>query len=622
MPGAYVFGVTPSQSQAPAPSEVAVAEFGSDLMVELLRDLGIEYIAFNPGATFRGLHDSLVASGEVPIVVCLHEEVSVAIAHGYAKATGRPMAVALHDVVGLQHAAMAIYNAWCDRVPILLLGSTGPIDATKRRPWIDWIHTANVQGQQVRDYVKWDDQPGSLAATPESIVRAMRLMTTEPQAPVYICTDTEHLEESAEPARRAFDLDLERFPAPAPAQPAGAGLDEVARWLVESERPIVIADLVGRSQAAFEALVELAELLGLPVIDPEGEYWKNALNFPTRHPLNLSGEQQRLVADADVVLGLECRDLFGVLSQVQPEVSGVNALTSPDAKVAHVSLSHLIIRSWTADFSRLQPVDVHLAAELEPTLVALLERVRGLLAAGAGDAELRRRRAEELAAASARLRERWDAEARLGAAGPGITQAHLAWVLGEELRGHDPVLANGHLGNWALRLWDLDRADQYLGGQGGGGLGYGLGASIGAALAHRDEDRLVVDLQSDGDALFTPEALWTAAHQELPLLIVMDNNRAYYNSVKHANRVGERRGRSVEHLEIGTAIGPPFVDFATMARSFGAEGAGPIVEPAELPEAIAAAVAWVARERRPYLLDVVTLRPGDREGPGENGGEH
>lgn len=587
-------------------------QFGSDLLVGLLAELGIEYVAFNPGATFRGLHDSLVADGSVPIVICLHEEVSVAIAHGYTKATGRPMAVALHDVVGLQHAAMAIYNAWCDRVPILLLGSTGPIDATKRRPWIDWIHTANVQGQQVRDYVKWDDQPGSLAATPESIIRAVRLMTTEPQAPVYICTDTEHLEEPAEPARRAFELDLGRFPAPGPTPPNAADLERVARWLVEAERPVVVADLVGRSQLAFERLVELAELLALPVIDPEGEYWKNALNFPTRHPLNLSGDQQRLVRDADVVLGLECRDLFGILSQVDAEVSAVHRLTPADAKVAHVSLSHLITRSWTADFSRLQPVDVHLAAELEPTLTALLARVRELLSAGEGSAARREQRQAELTTASAGLREAWDAEARAGAGGEGISQAYLAHVLGEALAGRDPVLANGHLGNWALRLWDLDRTDQYLGGQGGGGLGYGLGASIGAALAHRDSGRMVIDLQSDGDALFTPEALWTAAEQRLPLLIVMDNNRAYFNSVKHAQRIAARRGRPPGHTEVGTTIGPPYVDFAGLARSFGIEAAGPVARPADLPAAARAAVEWVASERLPYLLDVVTERPQDR----------
>jgi benzoylformate decarboxylase/acetolactate synthase-1/2/3 large subunit len=345
------------------------------------------------------------------------------------------------------------------------------------------------------------------------------------------------------------------------------------------------------------------------VIDPEGEYWKNALNFPTRHPLNLSGDQQRLVADADVVLGLECRDLFGVLSQVEPEESAVHSLTPVHAKVAHVSLSHLITRSWTADFSRLQPVDVHLASELEPTLPALLARCRELLAEGAGDAEVRERRRAELLAASAASFSQWDAQAKADGGDPGIRQAYLAHVLGDALTGHDPVLANGHLGNWALRLWDLGHTDQYLGGQGGGGLGYGLGASIGAALAHREGERIVVDLQSDGDALFTPEALWTAAHQEVPLLIVMDNNRAYYNSVKHARRIVERRDRDLGNTEIGTTIGPPFVDFAAMARSFSVEAAGPIGDPADLPAAIEKAVAYVAEHRKPYLLDVITERP-------------
>jgi acetolactate synthase-1/2/3 large subunit len=203
-------------------------------VAELLEHLGIEYVAFSPGATFRGLHDSLVNVGGPGIIECLHEEISVAITHGYAKATGRPLAVALHDVVGLQHAAMAIFNAWCDRVPILLLGATGPMDATRRRPWIDWIHTANVQGQLVRDYVKWDDQPGSLAAIPESIVQGLKLATTEPTGPVYICMDVDHQEQVWPP-----DLpqpQLERFAPYGRPAPEAAAIDTIARWLVEAER--------------------------------------------------------------------------------------------------------------------------------------------------------------------------------------------------------------------------------------------------------------------------------------------------------------------------------------------------------------------------------------------------
>src|SRR5438093_13088298 len=140
------------------------AEFGSDYIVEILRALGIEYAAFNPGSSFRGIHDSLVnfpGAGGPEIIECLHEEISVAIAHGYAKAAGRPMAAIAPNVLVLQHATMAIFNAWVDRVPLLVLGGTGPVDAMHRRPWIDWIHTAHVQGNLVRDFVKWDNQPTS-----------------------------------------------------------------------------------------------------------------------------------------------------------------------------------------------------------------------------------------------------------------------------------------------------------------------------------------------------------------------------------------------------------------------------------------------------------------------------
>ena len=372
--------------------------YGSDLVADLLRALGIDYVAFCPGATFRGLHDSLVNAGGPQLIECLHEEISVAIAHGYAKATGRPIAVALHDVVGLQHASMAIFNAWCDRVPMLLLGATGPMDATRRRPWIDWIHTANVQGQQVRDYVKWDDQPGSLAALLESVVQGLKLATTEPTAPVYICMDVDHQEQVAAPGISMPQL--ERFAPYGRAAPDDHAIDTIARWLVEADRPVVVADLVGRSEPAFDALVELAELLALPVIDPEGEYWKNALNFPTRHPLNLSGAPE-LLAEADVVLGLEVRDLFGTLNRVDVNAATAIPLTAPAARVAHVSVSHLLTRSWAADYQRLQQVDVHVAAELSLALPALLDRARTLLAGSDAVARIEARRSR-LTARSAR----------------------------------------------------------------------------------------------------------------------------------------------------------------------------------------------------------------------------
>ena len=276
------------------------AQYGSDLIVDVLRALGIEYAALNPGATFRGLHDSLVNYGgnERPgIIQCCHEEIAVAVAHGYAKAAGKPMAAIVHDVVGLQHASMAIFNAWCDRVPILVLGGTGPMAIEKRRPWIDWIHTALVQGQAVRDYVKWDDQPASLASIPEALIRGYRIATTEPQGPVYVCFDAE-LQEM--PLSEKIPLpDVARHAPPSPVQADARALDAAASLLREAERPVIIAESVGRTAAAVDALVRLAERLAAPVIDLYGH---GRFNFPNTHPLDLTGAEKELLQ----AMGLEC----------------------------------------------------------------------------------------------------------------------------------------------------------------------------------------------------------------------------------------------------------------------------------------------------------------------------
>src|ERR1700704_38493 len=182
----------PSSIERPAPSGANAPAFGSDVIADTLRALGIPYVALNPGASYRGLHDSLVnylGNSAPQMLLCLHEESAVAIAHGYAKVTGKAMAAALHSNVGLMHATMAIFNAWCDRMPVLLLGATGPVDAAKRRPWIDWIHTARDQGALIRSYTKWDDQPASPAAAREALMRAWFLANSAPKAPVYINLD-------------------------------------------------------------------------------------------------------------------------------------------------------------------------------------------------------------------------------------------------------------------------------------------------------------------------------------------------------------------------------------------------------------------------------------------------
>src|SRR5215204_4367323 len=183
----------PGAVERPALANEPGDYWGSDAVALMLRELDLPYVALNPGASYRGLHDSLVnllGNRDPQMLLCLHEEHAVAIAHGYAKVTGRPMGAIVHSNVGLMHATMAMFNAWCDRTPVFVLGATGPVDAAKRRPWIDWIHTAQDQGALIRHFIKWDAQPASVPASYEALLRAKQIAETAPKGPVYVCFDT------------------------------------------------------------------------------------------------------------------------------------------------------------------------------------------------------------------------------------------------------------------------------------------------------------------------------------------------------------------------------------------------------------------------------------------------
>ena len=588
----------PGVAAAPAPARVP--EYGSDLVVDLLQRLGFEYAAFNPGASFRGLHDSLVNYGgdsHPRTILCTHEEIAVALAHGYAKASGRPMVAALHDVVGLQHACMAIFNAWCDRVPVLLLGGTGPMDSTRRRPWIEWIHTALVQGNHVRDFVKFDDQPANAASVVESILRAYRLMMAEPSGPVYVCLDAV-LQEDPLPKGVSVPADLQRWIRQSPVQPDPDGLKAAARLLSESRRPLILADTVGRSRQGADALRALAERLHAPVVDLGSRF-----NFPSAHPLEATERREELLRAADVVFAVDVVDLWGALQASAGQHRPAGFAPSPMAKMVSLSLSDLLVHSWTSDYQRLQPVDVRLVGDSRLALPALLDLLEP---GGAADQE-RQERAAAIAAEGSQLRTEWANRARsLGTNTDGaVPLGYLGVALGDALDGHDWVLSNSELRGWARRLWRIEHSYQYTGTSGGAGVGYGIGASLGVGLAHKGSGRIAVNLQPDGDLLYCSSALYTAAHERLPLLTVMLNNHSYYNSEEHGLRMAEHRGRPAERAGIGTRPEAPAVDFATLARGFGIASAGPITSPTDVPAALNTAIEAVA-SGEPYLLDVVT----------------
>ncbi|MBI3076349.1 MAG: thiamine pyrophosphate-binding protein [Deltaproteobacteria bacterium] len=589
----------------PQPSKAA---YGSDIVAELLKGFGIEYLALNPGATFRGLHDSVVNFGGnvMPeVILCTHEEITVGIANGYARAKGRPMAAAVHDIVGLQHAATAIYNAWCDRAPVLVLGGTGPMDTSQRRPWIDWVHTALVQGNQVRDYVKWDDQPAGLRAIPASFARAYRLATTDPPGPVYLCYDAA-LQEApvTEPVLLA---DLQTHPAAVPPQAPAAVLDQLAAWLVEAEHPVAIADMMGRNPRAVPLLVRLAELLGIPVIDRGGR-----LNFPNTHPLDAAGIADDLLSRADLVLALDVQDLYGALcpSRTRKDVRAVQPIVPEEARLVHVTLEPYVVRSWANDFNELQPVDLPILASSAEVLKALIPLVQDRLARNTARQARCRERSEAVRAARDRVRRQWAEEAARQADQRPISSWRFYRELWEAIRHEDWVHVSGTSRWGERRVWEYAEAGRYLGGSRGGGLGYGISQAVGGALALKGSGKLCVNVQSDGDLLYAPGALWTLTHHRIPLLIVMYNNRSYYNDEEHQEEMAKQRGRPVENKGIGIHLRDPNPNFAGLARDLGLWAEGPIEDPAAMGPALQRALR-VVKEGGTALVDVV-VQAGSR----------
>jgi thiamine pyrophosphate-dependent acetolactate synthase large subunit-like protein len=577
------------------------AEFGSDYIVEVIRALGIEYAAFNPGASFRGIHDSLVNFGDSrrpEIIECLHEEISVAIAHGYAKAAGRPMAAIAHNVVGLQHATMAIFNAWVDRTPILMLGGTGPVDPMRRRPRIDWIHTALVQGNLVRDFVKWDDQPPSLAACAEALTRAYKVATTQPTGPVYVCFDTEVQETRV--AEELVVPDAALYATPTRLAPDPTMLERAADLLVAAQRPTIVADMVGRDPAAIPHLVALAEALGAPVVEHGDRFC-----IPNTHPLDASGASTEALAEADIVLLLGVQDPYGALTTVDRVRRRTEYVQPADCKIVSIGFHDLLVRSWTGDYQRQVPTDLAIAADTALAVPLLAGLVRERLVGNATARDRFLARGALWADRNRARRARWVEQAAASAGRSPLSLGAVAGAVGEAIKDRDWCLANGTLNGWARRLWSWREPYSYLGGSGGAGLGYGMGASIGAALAFRGTDRLTVNLQADGDFLFTPSALWTAAHHNVPMLVVVHNNRSLYNSEEHAIQIAEYRDRSVENAGIGTQITGPDVDFATLTRAYDLYGEGPITRYEDLRPALDRALRVVTDQGKLALVDVV-----------------
>ncbi len=554
--------------------------WGSDVAAQALRNLGVPYIALNPGASYRGLHDSLVnhLGNHAPeILMCLHEEHAVAIAHGYAKATGRPMAVAVHSNVGLMHASMAIFNAWCDRVPMLIIGATGPLDATLRRPWIDWVHTSQDQGGLVRNFVKWDDQPGSVAALPESIYRAWQQTATPPHGPVYVCLDAAIQEQ--EVLHPVSVPDPARY---APAQASRGSAEAMRRAvgiLARARRPVILFGRCRRTREAWEQRVQLAERLGAAMLSD----LRAGAMVPSDHALHvgepfnkLSKPARAVLREADAILSLGWIDLGGLLR----ESFGDREVPCPVIQVGQDMHLH---NGWGKEHLALPPADVTVLGDPDE---AVIEFLAGIANAG--------------------HRPGWFSPERKAPeapqAGEPLNLRHVALELARAA-GDQPVTFPCLPRGWPSECFPHRDPLAYLGKDGGGGLGSGPGLTIGAALALKDSGRLTVSVLGDGDCLMGINAWWTAARYGLPLLAIVANNRSYYNDELHQQGVALQRGRNPDNRWIGLSIDHPAPDIAALARGMGLAGIGPVQEAQGLRAALDEALGQV-RAGRACLVDV------------------
>jgi thiamine pyrophosphate-dependent acetolactate synthase large subunit-like protein len=562
--------------------------WGSDVAAQMLRRFGIPYVSLNPGASYRGLHDSIVnhLGNERPgILLCLHEDHSVAIAHGYAKATGEPMACVLHSNVGLLHGMMSLFNAWCDRVPMLVLGATGPLDAEKRRPWIDWIHTSRDQGAYIRSIIKWDDLPASPQALVEAMCRANLTTRTAPTAPVYICLDAGLQESKLE--KEPQWPDVAQFAAPEPSRPGRSTVERAAHLLARAQRPVIMFGRGSRKPQAWQPRIDLAERLGACVVSD----LKQGAAFPTDHPAHyvppfnvLPKAARELLCEADVIVALDWVDLGGALRQA-------NAAGKVSAKVIAATLDHTLHTGANMEHQVLPAVDVPMAAGADAVIEELLD---ALPANG--------------------RREPWKGRlpAKAGTGnGAGITMEQVASALRAEFNDPDNVTFCTLGRGWPIDIWPFRNGMAYLGKDGGGGLGSGPGLSVGAALAVQAAGRHAISMLGDGDFCMGATAIWTAVRHRIPLLILINNNRSYFNDELHQETVAKRRGRDARNRWIGLRMEDPSPDIAKLAQAQGAVGIGPVTRPGEVAGAIAKGVS-VLKSGGVCVIDFHIDPPPDR----------
>jgi len=572
-------------------------KFGSDIICQQIKSHGIEYIAINPGSSIGGIHDSMVHNDDAPdLIFCLHEEIAVAVAHGYAKASGKPMAAAVHANVGLYHASMAVFNAWCDRAPMLIIGGSGPLEADKRRPWIDWIHASSHQANIVADCTKWHDMPSTLPAALDSLTRAVEISTQAPCAPVYLTLSSTIQE--VEVTHREADFPLQAInPVEYLAAPEAA-LDKLLTLISQSKKPAVVVDYMEGGNGRDKSLLEFSEKIGAAVFDLGGRY-----NFPTHSYLSLSGAESQFIQDSDLIILLDVQDAYGALGALDAEKK-YKSHVRPDTSVVSIGTRDLLVSKAYADYHKFIQFDQKILAD-SGTVIQQLNR---LLNHQTDQSKTRNLRKREIRLQREALKSQWFNDSSYEETSP-INIPRAVRGIWNALQNHEFALTNcGGLSvrAWVKRLFEFDNDGRSFVGinSGGAGLGYGLGASLGACLELGEKVDLCVNIQNDGDLLYTPSALWSIAHHAQPLLTVIFNNRSYGLTKAVSKRISRARNRTTD-LTQGNCFINPEIDFVSMAKSYGIHATKKVVNMIEFEKELALGVDFVAKNKKPYIIEAI-----------------
>ncbi len=561
--------------------------WASDVAAEMLRRLGIKYISLNPGASYRGLHDSLVnylGNEDPQMLICLHEDHAVHVAQGYAKATGEPMACALHSNVGLMHGLMGIFNAWCNRVPMVVMGATGPVDAAIRRPWIDWIHTSKDQGAMLRSYTKWDDEPRSAEALVETMFRANQMTRSQPPGPVYVCLDA-GLQEQA--LTEEINIpDTARYQPSDPPRASQNAVAEVADMLLSAKSPILMIGRSARTEEAWDNRVKLAEAVGAGVFTN----LRNSAVFPSDHLLHIGRPSggvnpvmREAVHGADVILSLNWLDFGGAqkLLRRDGDIKG---------KLINCTLEQYVHNGYGMELFELPAADIKIDADHDAFVEQLLAEIDSRGAKSTWDGKRVGPEPEGYQIIASRP------------ADGNIEPADIVTALAE-VQGDRKISLNRAASGGIGPAFHMTNPLSYLGHDGGGGLASGPGTSVGAALAVKGTDWLPVAVLGDGDFMQGNTALWTAAKYRIPMLVIISNNHSNFNDELHQETVALDRDRPVENRWIGMRISEPDINFTDLATSLGFETEGSVTRMGDLLPAIEAGLQAVEAGKC-YFIDI------------------